>query len=86
MPKNNRCTTDTLKHLMRTMSLLLQAHFIKPWLDVRYCILCFMLDVNFIVIFRLTTAISEKLASPKYDVANSIRIWRALQCTSENLN
>ena len=86
MHKNNRCTTDTLKHLMQTMSLLFQAHFIKPWLNVQYCILCFMLDVNFIVIFRLIAATSEKLASPKYNVANSIRIWRALQCTSGNLN
>ena len=34
----------------------------------------------------LITATDEKPASHKFDVANGIRIWKALQLTSENSN
>ena len=43
--------TDALKHCMPTVSLLLQAHFIKSPLNVQYRNLRFALDVNLIAVF-----------------------------------
>ena len=63
MHKNNGCTIDTLKYLIRTVSLLLQAHFIKPRLNVRYRNLRFALNVGFIAVFRLIAAADKKPAS-----------------------
>ena len=43
-------------------------------------------NIDLISVLDLITATDEKPASHKYDVAKGIRIQRALQLTSENLN
>ena len=84
--KNTICFIVTLNYLIRTVSLLLHAHFIKSQLNIRYRHTHFALDAILLWYLDLITATDEKPASHKYDVANGIRIRRALQLTSGNSN
>ena len=56
--------------------------FYQTAAHIRYRNTHFALIVDLITILDLITSTDEKSASHKYDIANSIRIRRALQLTS----